>query len=413
MNDLRRDINDVFVKQQGQLGDAAGTGNRMLRAATAGRRANRQLWPSLAGVALVLVAAAAIGASIVVRGLHPRSVVTNHPSPTPIATPTATPAPTPMSQPLQVPATTPVILFHDPVDVAQIDGVTWDGSARGRLGPIDSGMGFLQNPAGTLYGWTNSIHDRSGAVVATLPVITKGFPGTWADDGQHLCTMVSESPFGQSGGKPATLQVSVLGRSPRNVVQVGRAYEQASIGVAACSLETDRAVVVQSGGQGISTAQFWVVQLSTGRILWTRSYSLDANAGVVNIVPSRDGQLIAENKNNCCPATTTTTTIYGPTGSVLGHPAGWVEAFSWDGSLAVMGTFNRPVSVVRWRDGAVVWRGPSDGGYLGAMPEPGGQRIAISVSDPQHPQTGGFYPGDVYVVGPDGQAVKLLKNVIT
>jgi len=56
MNDLRRDINEVFAKQQGQLGDAAGTGNRMLRAATAGRRPNRQLWPSVAGVALVLVA---------------------------------------------------------------------------------------------------------------------------------------------------------------------------------------------------------------------------------------------------------------------------------------------------------------------------------------------------------------------
>jgi hypothetical protein len=43
MNDFRREINEVFAKQQGQLGDAAGTGNRMLRAATAGRRGHRQL----------------------------------------------------------------------------------------------------------------------------------------------------------------------------------------------------------------------------------------------------------------------------------------------------------------------------------------------------------------------------------
>ena len=67
MNDLRRDINEVFAKQQGQLGDVAGAGNRMLRAATAGRRINRQLWPSVAGVALVLVAASAIGVSVVIR----------------------------------------------------------------------------------------------------------------------------------------------------------------------------------------------------------------------------------------------------------------------------------------------------------------------------------------------------------
>ena len=66
MNDLRRDINEVFARQQSQLDDVSGAGNRMLREATAGRRINRQLWPSLAGVALVLTAASAIGVSVVI-----------------------------------------------------------------------------------------------------------------------------------------------------------------------------------------------------------------------------------------------------------------------------------------------------------------------------------------------------------
>jgi len=410
MNNLRRDINEVFAKQQGQLGDVASSGNSMLRAATAGRRVNRQLWPSVAGVALVLVSASAIGVSVVIRGLHSKNAVTNHPSPTPVATATATPAPTAMSQPLQVPPSTPVILFHDSVDVQQIDGVTWDGSVRGRVGATDAGMGFTQNPAGTLYGWTDSIHDRSGAVVATLPVTTKGFPGTWADDGRHLCSMVGESPFGQPGGKPTTLQVSVLGQAPRNVLQVGRAYEQTSIGVATCSIEKDRAVIVQSGGQGIGTAQFWVVQLSSGRIVWTRSYTLDG-LNTVDIRPSRDGEFIAEVKSACCPATASTTTIYGPTGAVLGHSTGRVQAFSWDGSVAVVAEYSGPVSIIRWRDGTVVWRAPAGGGYLDAMSEPGGQRIAVSLSDPQHPQTGGFPPRNIWAVGPDGHAVELLTNV--
>jgi hypothetical protein len=409
MNDLRRDINEVFAKQQGQLGDVSGAGNRMLRAATAGRRVNRQLWPSVAGVALVLVAASAIGASIVIRGMQPKNVVTHHPSPTPIATPTATPAPTPMSQQLHVPDATPVILFHDPVDVQQIDGITWDGSYRGRVGVTDVGMGFVPNAAGTLYGWTDSIHDRTGAVVATLPKITKGFPGTWADDGRHLCSMVGENPFGQPGGKPTTLQVSLLGQSPRNVVQVGRAYEQNSIGVAACSIEKDRAVVVQSGGQGIGTAQFWVVQLSTGRIVWTRSYLIDG-VTTMDIRPSRDGQLIAEINYNASSGSSTT--IYSSSGSVLGHVAGGVEAFSWDGSLAVIGNYGEPVSVVRWRDGTVVWTGPTAGSFEDAMPEPGGPRIAVSILDPERPQTGGFPFRNVYVVGPDGQAVRLLTDVM-
>jgi hypothetical protein len=401
MNDLRRDINEVFAKQQGQLGDAAGTGNRMLRAATAGRRVNHQLWPSVAGVALVLVAAAAIGVSVVVRGLHPRNVVTNHPSPTPIAAPTATPAPTPMSQQLHAPDTTPVILFHDPVDVQQIDGITWDGSARGRVaaGP-EFAIGFTPNPAGTLFGGTGYVRDRAGTVVATPAVTTKGFAGTWSDDGQHYCSMVSKSLLPPAGGEPATLQVAAVGQAPRNVVQVGRAYEQTSVGVAACSIEKDLAVAVQSGSAG-NTVQFWVVKLSTGRVLWTR-------AGGGNIVASRDGQFLAESS----PGAGSTTTIYGPTGVVLGRVAGAVEAFSWDGSLAVQMAANGSVSVVRWRDGTVLWSGPSNGGYWTALPEPGGQRIAVSVLDPERPQTGGFPFRNIYVIGPDGQAVKLLTDVM-
>jgi hypothetical protein len=403
MNDLRRDINEVFAKQQDQLADVAGTGNRMLRAATAGRRVNRQLWPSVAGVALVLVAASAIGVSVVIRGLHPKSVVTNHPSPTPIATPAPTPVPTPMSQPLQVSATTPVILFRDPADDKQLDGITWDGSARGRVAADpDLGNGFWQNPAGTLYHWIRGISDRTGALVAPSATGFKGF-GTWADDGQHYCSMVSKSALPPAGGEPATLQLTAVGQAPKNVVQVGRMADQASSGVASCSIEHDRAVVANYSSSG-NTVQFWVVQLSTGRILWTRPSG--------DIRSSRDAQYIAEISYNQATGSSTTT-IYSPGGAVLGHVAGRVEAFSWDGSLAVqMADYRGPVSVIRWRDGTVIWSGPTDGGYLGAMPEPGGQRIAVSVSNPEHPQTGGFYPGDVYVVGPDGQAVELLKNVI-
>jgi hypothetical protein len=402
MNDLRRDINEVFAKQQGQLDDVAGASHRMLRAATGGRPVNRQLWPSVAGVALVLVAASAIGVSVVIRGLHPKNVVTNHSSPTPIATPTATPAPTPMSQLLQVPASTPVILFRDPVDNQQINGVSWDGSARGRVA-VNHDMGFVQNPAGTLYGGTGFIRDRSGALVASPVVSTKVFAGTWADDGQHYCSLVSRSALPPAGGEPATLQVTAVGQTPRNVVQVARMYDQASAGVAACSIEKDRAVVVQGTSIGMAV-QFWVVQLSTGRILWTRSSG--------DIRSSRDGQYIAEITYNEATRSSATT-IFSPTGAVLGHLAGRVDALSWDGSLAVqMAAYGGQVSIIKWRSGTVVWKGPSDAGYDDALPEPSGQHIAVWLRDPQHPQTGGFPPRNLYIVGPDGQAVQLLTGVM-
>jgi hypothetical protein len=403
MNDLRREINEIFASQQAQLGDVSQTSNRMVRAATGTRRVNRQLWTSVAGVAMVLVAAAAVGTAVVIRGLQPKGVTTHHPSPTPIATPAPTPVPTPMAQSLNVPDSTSVILFHDPVDVQQFDGITWDGSARGRVfASSDAAVGFVQNPAGTLFGWTGSIRDRTGAIVASPAVNTKGFAGTWADDGRHYCSMVSKSPLPPAGGEPATLQLTAVGQAPRNVVQVGRMYDQASAGIAACSMEKNRAVVVQLTSIG-TAVQLWVVQLSTGRVLWTRPSG--------DIRSSRDGQYIAEISYNQAIGKSTTT-IYSPTGGVLGHVAGRVEAFSWDGSLAVLGDYGGPVSVIRWKDGTVVWIGPSGEGYLDAMPEPGGQRIAVSVSDPQHPQTGGFAPRNVYVVGPDGQAVELLTDVM-
>jgi hypothetical protein len=403
MNDLRREINEIFASQQAQMGDVSQTSNRMMRAAIPARRANRQLWTSVAGVAMVLVAAAAVGTAVVIRGLQPKGVITHHPSPTPIATPAPTPVPTAMSQPLNVPDSTPVILFHDPVDVQQFDGITWDGSARGRVfASSDAAVGFVQNPAGTLFGWTGSIRDRSGAIVASPAVNTKGFAGTWADDGRHYCSMVSKSALPPAGGEPATLQLTAVGQAPRNVVQVARMYDQASAGIAACSSEKNRAVVVQLTSIG-TAVQLWVVQLSTGRVLWTRPSG--------DIRSSRDGQYIAEISYNQATGKSTTT-IYSPTGGVLGHVAGRVAAFSWDGSLAVVGDYGGPGSVIRWRDGTVVWTGPTGDGYLDAMPEPGGQRIAVSVSDPQHPQTGGFPPRNVYVVGPDGQAVELLTDVM-
>ncbi len=410
MNDLRREIKEGFAPLQSQITNMPPIEDRMLRTAKATKPASRraQLWPSLTGVALVLIAAVVVGTAVVMRGLHPRSVLRHQPSPTPSVQPTAAPLPTAMANPLQVPATTPIIVFRDPVNTNQLDGMSWDGFTVGRLGAKpDSVSSFVPNAAGSLFGLTGQIVDRSGTVVAAVPNPTKGFQATWADDGQHYCAMVSAPTLGVVGGVPATLQVTQVGRAPRNVVQVGRAYEQPPIGVAACSIVKDQAVVVQSGGQGIGTAQMWVVRLSTGRVLWTKSYQ----TGTVDIHASIDAQYVAETPFSCCPMRATVTTIYSPNGTVLARVNGEVQAFSWDGSLAVVANYGEAVSIVRWRDGATIWRSVPSAKFSTAIPEPGGSRIAVSVLDPNHPQTGGFAPVDVEVVTPDGTARVILTNV--
>ena len=408
MNDLRREIKHGFAQQQAQLGDVAATTDRILRQAVPTRRRTSQLWPSMAGVALVLVAAIAVATSVVVRGLNPRSVTTHRPTPTP--TVQVTPSPTAMSNLLQVPSTTPVIVFRDPVDANQVDAITWDGSASGHVAPnAQTGTGFATNPQASLFGTPPEIVDRSGSVVATVPNPTKGFQATWSDDGQHYCTMVSASAFGQTSGVPTTLQVVQVGKSPRNVVQVGRLYEQTFVRVAACSMATDQAVVVQSSGQGIGTVQWWVVRISTGRILFTKAYP--GGASEIEIRASIDGQYIAEAASSGSPLHGESTTIYSPTGAVLGHVNGAVQGFSWDGSLAIVADYGGPVSIIRWRDGTKVWTSAPDARYAEAIAEPGGQRIAVSLLDPNHPQTGGFPPIDIDVVSPDGKAVRILTNV--
>jgi hypothetical protein len=267
---------------------------------------------------------------------------------------------------------------------------------RGRIGGFGGqAFGLLQNPAGTLYSTFRDIRDRSGQVVSPILASGKEF-GAWADDGRHYCQMVSASALPPAGGEPATLRIVTVGGATRTVARVGTMLQQSGAGVAACSIERDRAVVIQ--GTGIGTGlHVWVVQLSSGRILWNSTG---------NFVASRDGQFLAEGQPDGGPWT-----IYNADGAVAGHVSGPVEGFSWDSKLVVVGQYGNRPSVIDWRSGKVVWTGPAGTMYTGSLPEPGGARIAIEVQTPDHPQTTGYPTVDVYAVSPDGSAVKILSNV--
>jgi len=402
MDKFRRDIHGVFARQQSGLGSTAGASDRLLRQGLATAQVRRHFVPQLAAaLATLLVGAAVAYAVVVTRGhLHSQSPITRvTPTARPSASATPISSPTALAQPLNVPSTTPVILYFDPVNPQQVDGVTWDGAQRGRVGDLGGGLALYQNPAGTLYTTFRDIRDRSGQVVAPVVGQTKGL-GTWSDDGRHYCQMVSASALPPAGGEPATLRLVTVGGTARNVVQVGAMYDQAASGVAACSIAHDRAVVTEGNSIGLTT-KLWVVQLSTGRILRSRSYVNSA----AHVSVSRDGQYVAE------PSQNGSTTIYGPTGAVAGHVSGPVQGFSWDDNLVVVGQYGQTASVVRWSDDKVLWTAPAGTMYSDSLPQSGGSSIAVEVQTPGHPQTGGYPIVDVYVVSPDGTAVKVLENV--
>lgn len=353
--------------------------------------------PTLAVAILASVAAGCGETSSLAPSVSPSAQATSTAAPSP--------SPTPLAQRLQVPLTTPVILFHDPVLFDQIDGTTWDGSHMGRVGTnAVPGSGIVANPAGIFYATAADIRDRAGQVVASLGPNHKGFGGTWADDERHSCQSVGRSAVPPQSGEPATLQLAAPGSAPRTIAQVGTVSQQTSVGAAACSVLGDRAVVVQSGGQGIGTRQFWVVQLSTGRILWTKSYASDA--AVVTIVASRDGRYVAEVRSATGQASSTV--VYGPTGSTVTLLVGAINGFSWDGALAVVSSTEGSVSVIRWQDGSHVWGAPQGQTFFATLGEPGGQHLAVALRTPEYQQ---FPLVDLYVVAPDGQAMPLLQKV--
>ncbi|HEY0493044.1 MAG TPA: hypothetical protein VGD57_06220 [Candidatus Dormibacteraeota bacterium] len=49
--------------------------------------------------------------------------------------------------------------------------------------------------------------------------------------------------------------------------------------------------------------------------------------------------------------------------------------------------------------------------YWGSLPQPGASGIGVELQTPEHPQTGDRPTVDVYAVGPDGSAIKILSNV--
>src|SRR5712692_4963454 len=122
---------------------------------------------------------------------------------------------------------------------------------------------------------------------------------------------------------------SYPGKAPRNVAQVGRIYEQVITKVLACSVRKDRAVVFQSFGNSPAAAEHWVVQLSTGKVLWTHTF--DPSSAKV-VVASPDGEYISETS---VAQANPGSAIYGADGTLLARLRARVEGFCWDGSLAV------------------------------------------------------------------------------
>jgi hypothetical protein len=416
---LRRELIAYFDRELGR--PRAGVRDRVLRGLSdprssddprPGRRARILL--RLAGAAAVVVAAVAIASLLMLTRLHHPTVVParQHATAPPTAAPTPASNTTPVSTVFSAPDTVPAIVFGDPADRAQVDAAAWDGSGVGRLPAWG-----LPNPAGTLFVTPSSVIDRRGRIVAKWAGGQKT-PPTWADDGHTMCRTLPDT--GPVSGVPPILEVAAVGGEWRTVGQYGTVSDNIGVDVAACSTANDRAVLVERTRQRPSASQVWVVQLSTGLILWTTPFPPDA-ATTIDVIASRDGAFVAVGRSTCCPHAAFTTTVYGPAGAVAGtfdgHAGGYTgAAFSWDGSRLVLaaGADESRVTVVDVRTGATVWRAPAGlkVAWLAVEPVAGG-RLGIALN-----RTGafagpdGYVPAaDLYLVDAGGRARRLAMQI--
>ncbi len=396
MTRLRDDVRSAFEREQTSLGDAGDARHRLMHLAMANRDAAApRAWQRAAGVAAVLIAAIIITTFALVKAN------TQHmPVPGARPSPKAQVSPTPLRNPLSIPDSTPIVTFGDPARPDQVDAITWDGRTSGVLGNQLLGS---PNPAANLFATASDISDRSGRTLATGTFGAKYFGGTWADDDLHFCQMVPFDAVGTSGLSTTLQLVSIDGKA-RNVAGVGSIGENTSIRVAACSVQTDRAVVVQNNLMG-TAAKYWVVQLSTGRILWSRDFG---STNAASVVASRDGMYVAE---ELVPNVSSRTTVYGPDGSQVGEAPGRIESFSWDGSLAVVddGYGSTPVKLISWRAGSVVWAAPAGYALEQAQPQPGGTEMALWLV-PTAQLTSQSPIGDLLLVSATGLVVVRIAN---
>jgi len=183
-------------------------------------------------------------------------------------------------------------------------------------------------------------------------------------------------------------------------------YEQVITKVFVCSVRKDRALVFQSFGNSPAAAQYWMVQLSTGKVLWSHTF---VPSSATLVVASPDGEYISETS---VAQANPTSAIYGADGTILAQLTGSVDGFCWDGSLAVMngGTVSEPVTVIDWRSGNVLWTGPAGDIAPRVEPQPDGSSLAIWVSTPTQLTYASGPHADLYVIASDGHVIAHVRD---
>jgi len=405
MEELRPEIRAAFEKEQAAHPPVAALRRNIVEAVSA----RHQPAPSLQWVA---VAVAAILAILVVAGLMSTRLGHRASAPVPAATPKADYGPPP--------AGVNLLFVHDPKNPSWLIGYDWQGQPRGtvklvqptevRMAP--DGSAFEVTIAGK--GGSGDYLDRLGNLIAGAPAAEMQV-GMWADDNRHFCVA-----FVDPHDSIWRLGTQLPGEVVRSVAVLpgDSGGGQTTIGVAACSIRNDMAILVRTTVAW--PYEMWTVRISDGTVLSHTTF-LDSHL-LANVVASSDGVLIAENSSKSTGqlGSTAPSTIIRRVSdrSVVAtlDPSMGVLAFSGDDSLVLVDSHPLVVgqptllSFIDVRTGkALPWQDQGTAALGGFVAQPGGRDFAIAFTNlPNIVNPGTPDPrASILIIHGDGSVTKL------
>jgi hypothetical protein len=280
--------------------------------------------------------------------------------------------------------------------------IDWHGTLVGTMYPTSSLL--QQTPDGSAVltpdGGTT---DGKGAVPAATPAYAS--TAFAADDSRSVCKVVGTGPFWLESGP--------LRGATRRVLLLGSGGGRVGFDILACSMTSDRAVIADNGMGG--TAAIRVIELTTGRIQYQRSYG---GTGV-SLLSSRDGRYLAEQTSTydaqgqlATAFTVIRRTLDGRTVARLDNQR--VLRFSWDGTRVVTVPIlsGSDVTLLEWQTGKQLWRQSGDPSMVGrpafAMAQPNGTAMAIGVGGLD--RSGQL--DQLWIVAADGQGMQVVNGLL-
>lgn len=271
----------------------------------------------------------------------------------------------------------------------------WSGKVRGSVSvrgfssPSPDGSRFLRTVGGI------SAEDWQGHAVGRLDLDPNVYGlAVWADDGRHICGVVTRSGSGPDAGN-GSLWIGAPGETGRIIASVGKPGSQP--GVAACSLKNDYAIVASGffphwppgATRHLITGEVQLLKLSTGTIEYEHQYPLGNLGGQLEtglpgdwvlVAASPDGRYLAE--SGIFNGKTTIREI--PSGKPLTTLTGSILGFSRDGSRVVVSLWNGSsdyrAELIRWADQKTLWQRPVVAHSM--LARPNSRDVMIGISGP-------------------------------